>query len=168
MRKHKRKAEHGVDIALPITPMLDMSFQLLSFFILTFTPTPIEGQMSINLPKVDTNESAQNTEMLPPDKDKDEYTITVISDRGEIGNLSIKGPTGGPSLEGNNLIAALYEHLQAIVPPSSGRAGQTITIEASPDLNYSRLIEVMDVCKKAKFESINLAPIPKKKDPPKQ
>ncbi len=29
---------------MPITPMLDMSFQLLSFFILTFRPMPTEGQ----------------------------------------------------------------------------------------------------------------------------
>ncbi len=39
-RKRKRKDETPVDVTLPITPMLDMSFQLLSFFILTFHPMP--------------------------------------------------------------------------------------------------------------------------------
>ncbi len=30
--------------------MLDMAFQLLTFFILTFRPAPIEGQISLRLP----------------------------------------------------------------------------------------------------------------------
>ena len=48
----RRKEEPPVDINVPIVPMLDMSFQLLSFFILTFRPMPQEGQLSINLPNV--------------------------------------------------------------------------------------------------------------------
>ena len=32
----RRKEEPPVDVTLPITPMLDMSFQLLSFFVVTF------------------------------------------------------------------------------------------------------------------------------------
>src|SRR5207249_4090980 len=37
-------------VALPIVPMLDMSFQLLFFFIITFNPGAVEGQMAMNLP----------------------------------------------------------------------------------------------------------------------
>ena len=47
-------------MTLPITPMLDMSFQLLSFFILTFHPMPTEGQLSINLPKIDAADKPQD------------------------------------------------------------------------------------------------------------
>ena len=36
---------------LPITPMLDMSFQLLAFFIMTFKPADTEGQIALTLPK---------------------------------------------------------------------------------------------------------------------
>src|SRR4051795_5638446 len=43
---HKRKAE---EVEVQITPMLDMAFQLLTFFILTFHPMPTEGQFSMNL-----------------------------------------------------------------------------------------------------------------------
>ena len=49
-----RKEEMPVDIMVPITPMLDMSFQLLSFFILTFHPMPVEGQLSVSLPKIES------------------------------------------------------------------------------------------------------------------
>src|SRR3954452_16990093 len=45
-RKH-RKAEgaQGVNLSLIITPMLDMSFQLLAFFIMTYHPSALEGHI---------------------------------------------------------------------------------------------------------------------------
>lgn len=42
-----------VEPDLPITPMLDMSFQLMAFFIFTFRPAPTEGQLALALPKDD-------------------------------------------------------------------------------------------------------------------
>ena len=53
MLKHTRKRQttDHVDPDLPITPMLDMSFQLLAFFIMTFQPKPLEGQIQMTLPK---------------------------------------------------------------------------------------------------------------------
>ncbi len=39
----------AMEIEIPITPMLDMAFQLLTFFILTYRPAPSEGQFSMNL-----------------------------------------------------------------------------------------------------------------------
>ena len=42
MTRH-RKHEAGPEVTLPITPMLDMSFQLLFFFMATFNPTDPEG-----------------------------------------------------------------------------------------------------------------------------
>ena len=35
---------------LPITPMLDMAFQLLTFFIMTYRPSALEGHMDLTLP----------------------------------------------------------------------------------------------------------------------
>ena len=48
-----------VNLAAMVTPMLDMSFQLLSFFVITYRPMPTEGQLSINMPKLDATESPQ-------------------------------------------------------------------------------------------------------------
>jgi biopolymer transport protein ExbD len=45
-RKNIQKSE-GPEI--PITPMLDMAFQLLTFFVLTYRPAPSEGQIIMNL-----------------------------------------------------------------------------------------------------------------------
>ena len=47
-RKRKRRSQS--DVELNLAAMLDMAFQLLTFFILTFRPAPIEGQISLRLP----------------------------------------------------------------------------------------------------------------------
>jgi biopolymer transport protein ExbD len=155
-RKHRRKVEPPVDVTLPITPMLDMSFQLLSFFILTFHPMPVEGQLSINLPKIDASEKAE-VDPTPPDDKKDEYTLTIISNSsGEVALIGLKGP----SVNAENIknFADLFVQLKNIPKPQQKAEMVAITIEASNDLTYARLIETMDLCKKAGYDSVNLAP----------
>src|SRR5262245_55976659 len=39
----------GVQMGLIITPMLDMSFQILSFFVMTYHPSALEGHIDGNL-----------------------------------------------------------------------------------------------------------------------
>ena len=47
-RRKKKHSEGGVELNL--AAMLDMAFQLLAFFIMTFKPAPIEGQINLKLP----------------------------------------------------------------------------------------------------------------------
>src|SRR5262245_176998 len=47
-RRHRRGSSQGVQLNL--AAMLDMAFQLLAFFILTFRPAPVEGQLAVNMP----------------------------------------------------------------------------------------------------------------------
>jgi biopolymer transport protein ExbD len=157
----QRKEESGVEIAVPITPMLDMSFQLLSFFILTFHPRPTEGQLAINLPKVDATETPIQEPLLPDDT-KDSYTITVhANSNGTMGNLALKGP----AVSSDNLrgLSDLLEQLKKIPKPEGRAEKVSITIESANDLNYGVLIEIMDVCKKAGYESVNLMPLRKER-----
>src|SRR6516165_3079795 len=60
----KSKSKLPDEIQIPITPMLDMAFQLLTFFILTYRPAPTEGQFVMNLmpaaPATDFRESAES------------------------------------------------------------------------------------------------------------
>jgi len=156
-RKRQRREETPVDVTLPITPMLDMSFQLLSFFIITFHPMPTEGQLSVNLPKVDAADKPQD-DPTPPEDKKDEYTVTLIaSSSGDLASISMKGPTGEMGNIRNT--ADLYDQLKKIPkPPGRGAEGVAITVEASNDLVYARLIEVMDLAKKAGYDSVNLQP----------
>jgi biopolymer transport protein ExbD len=154
----KKKEEPVVEITLPITPMLDMSFQLLSFFILTFRPMPTEGQMSVALPKLEVTDQQTQVPPLPEDDKKDEYTISLrASSGGDIALISLRGPAGeSPEIRNLN---DLLGQLSAITPPAGkGKAGVSITIEADNDLTYAKLIEVMDLCRRAGYESVNLMP----------
>ncbi|MFO1019164.1 MAG: biopolymer transporter ExbD [Planctomycetales bacterium] len=47
-RRRRNRAQQEVELNL--AAMLDMAFQLLAFFILTFRPSPIEGQIDMQLP----------------------------------------------------------------------------------------------------------------------
>lgn len=158
-RRRRFREEAPVDVTVPITPMLDMSFQLLAFFILTFRPMPSEGQLAVNLPKVDAAEQTDVPPQIPEDK-KDEYTITVFANStGEVTGLGLKGPTGDMGNIRN--FADLFDQLKKIPKPGGKAENVSVTIEASPDLTYARLIEVMDMCKKAGYESVNLMPTKK-------
>jgi biopolymer transport protein ExbD len=163
--RKRRTAEKQITISLAamVTPMLDMSFQLLSFFIITFRPMPTEGQLAINLPKVDATESPPPLEPLPPDDKKDEYTITVHAGAGgEVALLGLKGPT--VNSENIKNFGDLLAQLRAIPKPAGrGAEGVSITIESSNDLKYYRLIDLMDLCKRAGYESVNLMPMRKER-----
>jgi biopolymer transport protein ExbD len=148
----RKKEEAGVDVTLPITPMLDMSFQLLSFFVITFKPPSMEGQLPINLPKSDI--AAAPTDPTSVEDPKDEYFVTIAGDT-EIRALSIRGPT---LTEKDVSIAGLKDELDRIAKAKAAEGAKniTITLESEDRLRYSNLMVVMDLCKKAGFEAIGL------------
>jgi biopolymer transport protein ExbD len=159
----RRKDEPPVDINVPIVPMLDMSFQLLSFFILTFKPMPQEGQLSINLPKLDaTDKPPEQVDVLPDADKKDEYTIILnASADGGLANISMKTPVVGDVPNVRNLGDLSYQ-LDKINPPvGAGKEKVSITIESDPDLTFAKLIEVMNLCKRAGYDTVNLMPMRK-------
>src|SRR6266404_3975673 len=47
MAKHRKAPE---EVELNLAAMLDMAFQILTFFILTFKPGPVEGQVELRMP----------------------------------------------------------------------------------------------------------------------
>jgi biopolymer transport protein ExbD len=48
-RSHKSASPPGVQLGLIITPMLDMAFQILAFFIMTYHPSALEAHIPGNL-----------------------------------------------------------------------------------------------------------------------
>jgi biopolymer transport protein ExbD len=90
MRRRRRKARptDHVEPDLPITPMLDMSFQLLAFFILTFNPAPTEGQIALALPQDSGGPSTAAPSII---EEKPLHYIIRVSaaDNGTIEKLSV-------------------------------------------------------------------------------
>ena len=46
----RRRRKKNEEVELNLAAMLDMAFQLLTFFILTFKPAPVEGQIELKMP----------------------------------------------------------------------------------------------------------------------
>jgi biopolymer transport protein ExbD len=173
MARQKGK-EPPSEVTLPITPMLDMSFQLLFFFISTFKlPTGMEGSMDLNLPSEATkaadkleNVDPKATSSTDPTVDlQSEITISVQTqaqgaDADGISNITVeetagKTPVPPPySKDLHELTDKLAEIHQTADPK------QSVKIQGDAGLKWRGVIKVMDACRKAGFDNISFAQPP--------
>src|SRR5947209_4044001 len=94
-RHRHRQGTDYVEPDLPITPMLDMSFQLLAFFIMTFQPTKTEGQIMVALPK-----QKGGAESTPSAIDKAEEPLSFTARVTAAGNGRMAGIRAFKNSEG--------------------------------------------------------------------
>ncbi len=139
-KKHVRKSE-GPDI--PITPMLDMAFQLLTFFVLTYKVMPSEGQFLMNL--VPPQPATSITAEAPTDKPSDSMptslrTLPTILRAGEGGSLAeIK--VGEQTIPTDPV--ALEKELDKYFQDPDLPFDQTL-LKVDPKLKYSELMLVIN------------------------
>src|SRR5947209_1160416 len=111
--RHKKRGDGGqeVNLAMMVTPMLDMTFQLLAFFIITFKPTPLEGQMSLMLAaeKVQGGENRNQPAEQEPVKPKIDLTVTISSENGGIDRIQVRH--GNQTSEVKGGLDQLYGYL---------------------------------------------------------
>jgi biopolymer transport protein ExbD len=152
MRRRKGRAKDMpfVEPDLPITPMLDMSFQLLAFFLTTFNPSPSEGHLDLALPSEKGGEKAAPS--FNPDEE-DELTVQVGSDAsGGITGIEVfpKGSADGTKLGNDSakLFAFLKDRLK-----SNGKAGK-LKLEMGESLSYQFVVKLVDECTRAGYRSV--------------
>jgi biopolymer transport protein ExbD len=147
MARKRRKHRPQADVELNLAAMLDMAFQLLTFFILTFRPAPIEGQISLRLPPpqaVVANKTAQqagsDTKNTNPVQGVNTLTISVFADpkTGDIAGLGV-GETQVPGL------GALKGRLREVFGDEGNPFDQVI-IQVSSACRYDELMKVVDIC----------------------
>jgi len=63
-----RNAREAEKIEIPMTPMIDIVFQLLIFFIMTFKIVSLEGDFNIKMPASAPSQGAPDEDQLPPMK----------------------------------------------------------------------------------------------------
>jgi biopolymer transport protein ExbD len=139
-RKKIRKAE---DPQIPIAPMLDMAFQLLTFFVLTYKPAPAEVQYTMNL--LPPQPATSITSEAPTDKPSDNLpaslrTLPTILQAGAGGRLAqiIIGEATIPT-DPKELERELDKYFQNPDLPFD----QTM-LKVDPRLKYSELMKVMN------------------------
>jgi biopolymer transport protein ExbD len=104
MRRRARQTTDFVEPDLPITPMLDMSFQLLAFFIMTFKPAPTEGQIAMSLPPPEQGGGA-GIPMLGEEKPTKWIVRVTATEGGNIDKITIR-EDGSPDAVGKDLGAS--------------------------------------------------------------
>jgi biopolymer transport protein ExbD len=138
-------------VELNLAAMLDMAFQLLTFFILTFRPAPVEGQISLRMPPaqpvspvknaVQAGDNAANND---PVQGLNSLVISVVPNAtGGIGSMAI----------GEGLVATLTglnDRLKAVLADQASPFDQVV-IQVGSGLRYDALMGVVDVCTRQKL-----------------
>jgi biopolymer transport protein ExbD len=154
---HKKNKKKEESIEIPITPMLDMAFQLLTFFILTYHPMPTEGQFVMNLmpaaPATDFRaQSPADTAVTNPDIPAALRTLPTMLRAGEGGTLG-RVTLGEIDVQG---MEPLKKELKTILEDPTLPFDQAL-IKVDPDLRYSELMQVIDVFSALKVTKISFA-----------
>jgi biopolymer transport protein ExbD len=164
----KKEEEHQPKPQMPVTPMLDMAFQLLSFFILTFHPdAQFEVEMDLALPAKESSK-AQDPSMIDPtvaanpNIDPDELLdVPMIvakaandpANAGTISSLSIEH-LGNPRTVHD--IDDLVKTLKSDEFKAADFKG-AIRVRGDPKLKWSAVVKIVDSCHAAGFTRVGFA-----------
>jgi biopolymer transport protein ExbD len=146
MSRRRKKHRNSEAVELNLAAMLDMAFQLLTFFILTFKPAPIEGQLNLRLPPpvpVAVANSAQPTgsdeQNTNPIAGVETLVISVFANP----NGSVQSMAVGETAVGN--LNSLDARLHTILG-TEGVPFEQVVIQAASNLRYQDLMDVVNVC----------------------
>jgi biopolymer transport protein ExbD len=184
-KKHKAEAGGGVNLGLIIVPMLDMSFQILSFFIMTYHPSALEGHIAGSLvppsnaaTKGQTNKMDAETPPSVPEELLSEELNEAVQVKvkavpkgqveknrreGDLTQILVKQATDAnyqliadSDNEIDQAVGLLQKHLK-----SMGAADKSnLKIEGDGELRQMYVMKVYDACKKAGFSKIHFVPPP--------
>ena len=140
----KKRPKNEEDVEIPVTPMLDMAFQLLTFFILTYRPLPSEGQFLMNLlppqPATALNAEAP-TDAAASDKLPASLrtlpTVLKAGPGGSLGEISV----GEQSIPTDP--TALEKELDKYLQDPNLPFDQTL-LKVDPNLRYAELMKVIN------------------------
>ena len=146
------------EVEIQVTPMLDMAFQLLAFFILTYQPAPVEGLFAMNLlppaPALDANAPISSE---PPAGDVElpaavrTLTTTLRADTdGLLAGIQIgeNEPMNDPE--------ALRQQVRTIFS-GNDQPFEQVLIEVDPRLKYAELMKIIDVFASEKVTRISFS-----------
>jgi biopolymer transport protein ExbD len=162
----RAKPDPALEVELPITPMLDLAFQVLLFFIMTYHPSQLEGQMDLTLPDAAQAKAASPAEARPDQSAPgelelpSEITVLVKTQHdgvhdGGISQISVQERQGTKDFPG------LEELRKYLAEARSGLGNQNdIKIQADSALRYAFVMQIMDMCTRAGFRNVSFGPPP--------
>lgn len=128
------KTESIEDASLNLTPMIDIVFLLIIFFMVGTQFSEMERHFTIQLPTVDSNLTLTS---LP-----DPLVVNVDGD----GKVTVNGET-----------LTRQELLDRLKAAQQNYADQMILIRGQGDGPYQHVMDVIEMCTRAKIKNVSLA-----------
>jgi len=138
MARNKRRASLQAG-ELNLTAMIDVAFQLLAFFVMTMTPTDVLARLDVTRPSPHPTTIAD-----PPPTTLHPIWITVLPNDSFVLN--------DRSISKENLDNTLTT-LGATDPDA------TIILSCTPRSTHGKMVEVLDLCAKAKLTSLSVVSV---------
>jgi biopolymer transport protein ExbD len=134
MASVKTKKGEGSKIAIDMTPMIDIVFQLLTFFIMTLKIATAEGDFNIRMPLAAPRAGPPDPNALPPMK------LFLKAD--SAGNCS-RIVMNESEFSGGDRWKRLHAHVAGIVGEGSLAASAEVELVCDYNLHYENVIEAI-------------------------
>jgi len=156
-RRYKRRPTIPIGVEFPVTPMLDMAFQLLSFFILTFQAPTAETHLDLYLPATPAAlpgaPRGQSNQALPRRADQDlENDLIIRAKSDELGSLTSLSLGDAPMEDLPTLSRKLTQYANLM-------RGKPLRVRLLADdrLRYEEAARIVGVCSTVGVASIRLS-----------
>lgn len=134
--KIRHSQTHSGKVDIPMTPMIDIVFQLLVFFIMSFKIVLPEGDFNIRMPLPASNAPAAPSE-LPV------FNLRMeAAENGDLARLSMDSRV----FEGEDRFAKLHSYIRGMINDAGGpgtAADQEVEINADFDLRYDYVMRAI-------------------------
>ncbi|MCM8798287.1 MAG: biopolymer transporter ExbD [Candidatus Omnitrophica bacterium] len=125
------RGQRGIDI----TPLVDMIFQLLIFFLLTSSFVATQAGMKVNLPKAVTSEALR------------EETVVITVNKNNLVFWEDKTVT----------LKELRDYLEGLSKKKS------VLLKADKQASLGKIVEIWDLCREKGIEKLNIATLPEER-----
>jgi biopolymer transport protein ExbD len=147
--KIRRVAEPS-EIEQQMVPMIDIVFQLLIFFIMTFKVAQMEGDFNIRMPSSAPSRQVTDDELLPPMKLR-----LLAGDNGQLAGIELNKTRF-------DSFAALHEHVRQFVGGGGAEpriTGAEIELDCDYGLNYEYAIAAITAVTGHRNEDNSITPL---------
>ena len=155
MPRRAKRPRPPQEVAFPVTPFLDMAFQLLAFFILTFQPPTRETRLDLYLPTAAaTTQTAPRGRILTPNLDDPdlETDLLVQAEADEKGNLRSLKLGESPIPDVRDLERRIRSYAGLL-----GGKPLRIRFVAPDGLRYEEAARIIGACEAAGVSAIRLS-----------
>jgi len=129
-----KKAGLSDKIPIDMTPMIDIVFQLLTFFCMTLRVAAAEGDFNIKMPLAAPRAGTPDPNQLPPMK------LRMRADaNGNLVDLILNER----SFSGAQRFKQLHNHIASLVGDGSMAASAEVELDCDYNLKYSNVIEAI-------------------------